>query len=383
MTTNGSLSVPLPLTDSSESSRAATFETTGLRSSSDRAATPEYDSRWSRRASRGNSCTCSNSARSTSSEQTARGELGRPVAAPPARPASARLRLVDRLGHGGDRGVPVVAMVPAEAEAAARTQHAVDLRQRQLELEPVQAGAGHDRIRHPVAERDRLGRTLHSFEPEPTKDREHPRIRLDRDDTRPERGDRPRQLPRAGAELDDELRAVGDEPARRLLRPLRPRALVGVGVRAEGQPPGNRRHAGNLVTAGGFPRSKENTTRRFNLHCARVSGRTWPASPQTEPVTRPAQRPRLVFFYSPVVRALPPRRGLHRPGTAAAAQPRHVRPRPRPRSTGGRTWRRSSGSSEVPTICVVEDRKLRCRIVAPRGCRELEQRAGAMAAVRD
>jgi thioredoxin-like negative regulator of GroEL len=28
---------------------------------------------------------------------------------------------------------------------------------------------------------------------------------------------------------------------------------------------------------------------------------------------------------------------------------------------------------EVPTICVVEGRKLRRRIVAPRGCRELEQ----------
>jgi hypothetical protein len=28
---------------------------------------------------------------------------------------------------------------------------------------------------------------------------------------------------------------------------------------------------------------------------------------------------------------------------------------------------------EVPTICVVEGRKLRRRIVAPRGCRELER----------
>ena len=30
------------------------------------------------------------------------------------------------------------------------------------------------------------------------------------------------------------------------------------------------------------------------------------------------------------------------------------------------------GIEEVPTICVVQDRKLRKRIVAPRGCRELE-----------
>ena len=28
---------------------------------------------------------------------------------------------------------------------------------------------------------------------------------------------------------------------------------------------------------------------------------------------------------------------------------------------------------QVPTICVVEDRKLRRRIVSPRGCRELER----------
>lgn len=28
---------------------------------------------------------------------------------------------------------------------------------------------------------------------------------------------------------------------------------------------------------------------------------------------------------------------------------------------------------EVPTICVVEGRRLRRRIAAPRGCRELEQ----------
>ena len=31
------------------------------------------------------------------------------------------------------------------------------------------------------------------------------------------------------------------------------------------------------------------------------------------------------------------------------------------------------GIEQVPTICVVEDRKLRRRIVSPRGCRELER----------
>jgi thioredoxin-like negative regulator of GroEL len=31
------------------------------------------------------------------------------------------------------------------------------------------------------------------------------------------------------------------------------------------------------------------------------------------------------------------------------------------------------GIEQVPTLCVVDDRKLRRRIVAPRGCRELER----------
>src|SRR6266550_4115112 len=52
------------------------------------------------------------------SEASGRDQLGRPVAAPPARPRGARLRLVDRVAHASDRGVPVVAMIPAEAEAA-------------------------------------------------------------------------------------------------------------------------------------------------------------------------------------------------------------------------------------------------------------------------
>jgi hypothetical protein len=36
---------------------------------------------------------------------------------------------------------------------------------------------------------------------------------------------------------------------------------------------------------------------------------------------------------------------------------------------------------KVPTICVVEGRKLRRRIVAPRGCRDLERELEPLAAL--
>src|SRR2546423_13866375 len=83
------------------------------------------------------------------SEETGRSQLGRPLTAPPAW-RGAFLCRVDRLAHARNRRVPVVAVVPAEAEATARPQDTVDLGPRQLELEPMEAGAGPDRVRHPV-----------------------------------------------------------------------------------------------------------------------------------------------------------------------------------------------------------------------------------------
>ena len=94
--------------------------------------------------------------------------------------------------------------------------------------------------------------------------------------------------------------------------------------------------------------------------------------PQTEPVTRPAQRPQLVFFYSPLS-------GHCRRGEGFIAQ---VLQRRRNHDTFDlirvSVDRRPDLAEkfrieEVPTICVVEGRKLRRRIVAPRGCRELER----------
>ena len=93
--------------------------------------------------------------------------------------------------------------------------------------------------------------------------------------------------------------------------------------------------------------------------------------PQTEPVTRPVERPRLVLFFSPqsgrcrrvegfIAQVLQRRRNHDTFQLARVA----VDQRP----DLAAKWR----IEEVPTICVVEDRKLRKRIVAPRGCRELE-----------
>ena len=94
--------------------------------------------------------------------------------------------------------------------------------------------------------------------------------------------------------------------------------------------------------------------------------------PQTQPVVQLAERPRLVFFYSPlsgrcrrvegfIAQVLQRRRNHQtfdlvrvsverRPDLAAKF---HV--------------------EQVPTICVVQGRKLRRTIAAPRGCRELER----------
>ena len=91
--------------------------------------------------------------------------------------------------------MPVVAVIPAEAEAAARPQDAVDLRQRLLELEPVDARAGDDRIGDAVPEGDRLGRAFHALLAQLAQDRQHPRVRLDRDDPHAELGHGPVSFP--------------------------------------------------------------------------------------------------------------------------------------------------------------------------------------------
>jgi thioredoxin-like negative regulator of GroEL len=92
---------------------------------------------------------------------------------------------------------------------------------------------------------------------------------------------------------------------------------------------------------------------------------------QAEPLTRPLERPRLVFFFSPqsgrcrrvegfIAQVLQRRR--NHDTFELVRVPVDARPE----------LAEKFRIDEVPTICVVQDRRLRKRIVAPRGCRELE-----------
>ncbi len=94
--------------------------------------------------------------------------------------------------------------------------------------------------------------------------------------------------------------------------------------------------------------------------------------PQTEPVPQPEQRPRLVFFYSPLSGRCRRAEGfiaqvLQRRRNHETFELIRVSVERRP------DLAEKFHVEEVPTICVVEGRKLRRTIVAPRGCRELEE----------
>lgn len=94
--------------------------------------------------------------------------------------------------------------------------------------------------------------------------------------------------------------------------------------------------------------------------------------PQTYPEPQPEARPRLVFFYSPLSGRCRRVEGF----IAQVLQRRQnhetfelVRVSIEQRPDLAEKFR----VEQVPTVCVVEGRKLRRTIVAPRGCRELER----------
>jgi thioredoxin-like negative regulator of GroEL len=94
---------------------------------------------------------------------------------------------------------------------------------------------------------------------------------------------------------------------------------------------------------------------------------------QTEPVaTPPKQRPRLVFFHSPLSGRCRRVEGflaqvLQRRRNHEAFELVRVSVERRPDLAA------KFRIEQLPTICVVEGQSLRRKIVAPRGCRELER----------
>jgi thioredoxin-like negative regulator of GroEL len=93
---------------------------------------------------------------------------------------------------------------------------------------------------------------------------------------------------------------------------------------------------------------------------------------EQQPFTRPEERPRLVFFYSPLSGRCRRVEGF----IAQVLQRRRnhdtfdlVRVSVERRPDLAEKFR----IEDVPTICVVEGRKLKRRIAAPRGCRDLER----------
>jgi Thioredoxin len=105
----------------------------------------------------------------------------------------------------------------------------------------------------------------------------------------------------------------------------------------------------------------------------RDNGNKPPVAVAPEPDLKPAteERPQLVFFHSP-------RSGRSRRAEGFLAQ---VLQRRRNHDTfdiirvsvdSHPELAERFGVERLPTLCVVEGRKLRRRIVAPRGCREIE-----------
>jgi thioredoxin 1 len=96
------------------------------------------------------------------------------------------------------------------------------------------------------------------------------------------------------------------------------------------------------------------------------------AAPQERPTPEPASRPKLVLFYSP-------RSGRCRRVDGFVAQVLQRRQNHETFELVRVPVEQHPDLAErfrieaVPTLCVVEDGRLRKRIPAPRGCRELER----------
>ena len=140
---------------------------------------------------------------------------------------------VERVGDGSDPRHLVVEQIPEQAEPPTGAEHADDLAERRVLLEPVEGLPDDDRVDALVRERDRLSGAVEGLGR--GRDQGAHRLEgLDRDDLMAEREQRGRQLSRAGPEVQDALRAVADAELDRLARIRGPPELVRLGLGAEG-----------------------------------------------------------------------------------------------------------------------------------------------------
>jgi hypothetical protein len=98
-------------------------------------------------------------------------------------------------------GFDLLPPIPDEAEPAADPEHAMDLRQSCVPVEPMECLSDRDRVDRGIGQRDRLGRPAYDLDPwqrllDPTP---HAGCGLDRDDPCAGRGKEPGQLAGAGS----------------------------------------------------------------------------------------------------------------------------------------------------------------------------------------
>ena len=190
-----------------------------------------------------------------------------------------------------------VALVPDQAEPAARNEHPRQLGRRPRDVEPVEGlGDGHG-VHRLVGERQRLGGAVEGVDVRHGAGElgSHRRRRLDRGDRGAGRLEQPRQLAGAGGEVDDVPIGADpellDEPRHGVGRVGRPAALVHRHVGAEPRGCGLGHPAVERVAH--RPVTPTRWTRRRDA-CAPARGRASRPSPgdgSSRPLRRAGSRP--------------------------------------------------------------------------------------------
>ena len=147
----------------------------------------------------------------------------------------------------------------------ARPEHARDLGQRVVEIEPVEGLPRGDDVHRSVRKRECLGGAgehLDLWEARRER-RAHRGIRLDADDVVAGREQRARELAGAGPDVEDTERRGAEEPRDRRRRIPRAVTLVDVGAGAEGEPTSIPVHRGHSA--------REGASRAYTAHLPAAS----------------------------------------------------------------------------------------------------------------